>query len=204
MRSTLTFALSFAVLLLAMPSATSAPPEGRFPADAGAILAKMGPDAILEMGFRKDGSIDEIEFHVPYDQIPADVRAALDKLLPGGEVLDAEIEYVAGAVLPRYEVTKKVDGMEAEVLVDPKGNVITWELAVAADRVPDAVKKAADGATGGEVTQYEEIRDGAKQLTAYHVKKEENGIRWKIAISPEGAVDYVRREMKSEVEVTVR
>jgi hypothetical protein len=198
-------ALAVAVSILALTtSATSAPPESVFPPDVGPIVEKMKPDGLVEMGFHKDGSMDQVEFHVPFDELPAEVRAALEKLVPGGEVLDAEIEYMKGAALPRYEVTKRIDGMESEVLVDPKGNVIEWELQVPADKVPEAVRKAADGAAGGTATQYEEIRDPAKQLLAYHVKKEQDGVKWKIAVSPQGAVQYVRREMKAEVEVTVR
>ena len=47
-------------------------------------------------------------------------------------------------------------------------------------------------------------RDAAKALTAYHVKKDENGVKWKIALSTTGEVQFVRREIKSEIEVTVR
>ena len=188
------------LLLATLPAASA--PEERYPADVGAILAKMGPDAKLELGLTKDGSIDELEFHVPYADLPQAARDALDKALPGGEVLDAEIEYARGAV--NYEVTKKIDGKEAEVLVDAGGNVVSWELEVAADAVPPAVVKAVEGAAGGTVTAYEEIRDAAKKLVAYHVKKDDNGIKWKIALSPEGAVQFVRREVKAEVEVTVR
>lgn len=190
-----------AVLVLTIPAALSGPGE-RFPADVGALLAKMGPDAKLEMGLTKDGSIDEVEFHVPYAELPQAARDAFDKLLPGGEILDAEIEYVGGNV--HYEVTKKIDGRESEVLIDAGGNVVAWELEADPKTVPPAVVKAAEGAAGGTVTVYEEIRDGTKKLTAYHVKKDENGIKWKIALSPEGTVQFVRREMKAEIEVTVR
>jgi hypothetical protein len=161
----------------------------------------MKPDGKIEMGVLKDGSIDNVEFHVPYTELPANVRTALDALIPGGEVVDAEIEYAGGAVL--YEVTKESDGLESEVLVDATGKVVEWEVQVAPASVPDAVKKAAE-AGGGTVTAYEEIRDSAKKLTAYHAKKDENGAKLKIALSPEGVVQYVRREMTAEVEVTIR
>jgi hypothetical protein len=199
-RSTAWFAVP--VALLATTMLASSAPEGRFPADAATFVAMMGPDDVLEMGFRKDGSIDDVEFHVPYEKLPAPVREALDRLLPG-PALGAEIEHTAQGVL--YEVTKKGEGgAETEVLVDATGKVVNWEVVVDAAKVPDAVRKAADGAAGGTPTQYEEIRDGAKRLTGYHVKKDENGVRWKIALSPEGAVQSVRREVKAEIEVTVR
>jgi hypothetical protein len=200
-RSIAWFAVPVAVLAVTMLPAASAP-ESRFPADAGTTVAMMGPDDVLEMSFGKDGSIDDVEFHVPYDRLPAPVREALDKLLPG-DALGAEIEHTAQGVL--YEVTKKGEGgAETEILVDASGKVVNWEVVVDAAKVPEAVKKAADGATGGTATQYEEIRDGARALTAYHVKKDESGIKWKIAISPAGAVQSVRREVKAEIEVTVR
>ena len=87
------------------------------------------------------------------------------------------------------------------------GTIAAWpvhaEVPTAADFAACNMK-AAEGAAGGTVTVYEEIRDGTKKLTAYHVKKDENGIKWKIALSPEGTVQFVRREMKAEIEVTVR
>jgi hypothetical protein len=190
-----------AVVVLAMPFATSAP-ESIFPADAGAIVSKMGPDGRIEMGFAKDGAMEDVEFHVPYGDLPAPIREKLDALLPGGEVLDAEVEYSPSG--QQFEVTKKIDGKEAEVLVDARGEVVSWELQVDEAAVPEAVRKAAGSATGGTVTQYEEIRDGAKALIAYHVKKDEGGIRWKIEIAPDGTVRYVRREVVAEIEVTVR
>jgi uncharacterized membrane protein YkoI len=188
------------ILAIAVPWATSAP-EARFPGDVGEVLAKMKPDGRIEMGLGKDGALDAIEFHVPYDQLPESARSALEKLLPGGEVLDAEIEYTAAGV--HYEVTKRIDGKEAEVLVDASGKVVNWELEVDAAKVPEAVRKAAETAAGGTVTMYEEISDGAKKVIAYHVKKDEDGKKWKIAISPDGKVQERRREMNAEIEVTV-
>jgi hypothetical protein len=201
MKRTLLLAVPILVVLaLAVPRAVSAP-EARFPGDIAAVIEKMKPDGKIEMGLAKDGTFDAIEFHVPYEQLPQATRDALEKLLPGGEVLDAEIEYTAAGV--SYEVTKRIDGKESEVLVDAGGKVVNWEIEVDAAKVPEAVRKAVESLPG-KLTMYEEISDGAKKVTAYHVKKDEDGKKWKIAISPDGKVQEMRREMTAEIEVTVR
>jgi uncharacterized membrane protein YkoI len=189
------------LLAWVLPLATSAP-EARFPGDIAEVIAKMAPDGKIEMGLAKDGTFDAIEFHVPFEQLPQAARDALEKHLPGGEVLDAEIEYTAAGV--SYEVTKKIDGRESEVLVDADGKVVNWEIEVDAAKVPEAVRKAAEATEGGRVTMYEEISDGAKKVIAYHVKKDDGGKKWKIAIAPDGKVQEARREMNAEIEVTVR
>jgi hypothetical protein len=202
MRALATALLLPCVLALAACGRADAQPENAFPKEAAAIVETMGGNQRIEMGIRADGSFDEIEFHVPYEDLPEPVRAAMEKLIPGGKVLDAEIEFAKGA--KSYEVTKEVDGKEQEVLVDEKGAVLTWEIEVDVAKVPDAVQRAAENAAGGEVTAWEEIRDGAKRLTAYHVKKDDAGRKYKLSIAPDGKLEYVRREMTAEIEVTVR
>jgi uncharacterized membrane protein YkoI len=162
----------------------------------------MGAEQIVEMGAGRDGRLKEIEFHVPYATLPEAVRTALETLVPGGEVLDAEVEIVGARRL--YEVTKRIDGREVEVLVDAAGRPVEWESEIDPAAAPPAVLASARAAVPGNVTAVEEIRDPARTLLAYHIKIDDAGKRYKLALSPSGAVREVRREMRAEIEVLVR
>jgi hypothetical protein len=187
-------------LLLAILAAGCA--SNRFPPETREDLKLMRPDAKLEVGLTEDGGIGDVEFHVPLEALPAAVRAAADRHMPGGDVVDCEKEYLDGVA--HWEVTKRTAGKDQEILFDSTGTPVLWELEIDPSSAPKNVIEAADAAIGGSRTKVEEIRDAAKNLTAYHIKKDEGGIRYKIVLSTKGVVEQVYREMSAEIEVPIR
>lgn len=181
-------------LVLAVGCAT-----GRFPADTAANARLAAPDGLIEFAVDDRGGVLEVEFHVPLAALPAEVRAAAEREMPGGQVLDCEKEYHGRKVY--WEVTKRIGGREQEVLFDGSGKPVGWEIEVDAASAPAAVLQAADEAVGGSRTKVEEIRDGEKRLVEYHVKKTDRGVRYKLVVTPEGKVLRIWREMKAEIEV---
>jgi hypothetical protein len=173
-----------------------------FPPETSKDAALVPANETVEVGIDDGGRVRVVEFHVPPDALPAAIRAAADREMPGGEIVGCEKEYVDGVL--HWEVTKRVSGKEVEVLFDMKGNPVEWEIEIDRTAAPAAVLAAADSAAGGSVTKIEEIRDGAKKLTAYHVKKADRGIRYKLEIAPDGRVLRVLRETNAEIEIPIR
>jgi len=171
----------------------------RFPPQTSSEVRRLGPEGSIEMTLTRGGRIAEVEFHVAPSALPSHVLRAMNEQFPGGEVTGAEVEYVAGVL--HYEVTKRVEGRDMEVMFDEQGNPVRWELEVEENRVPKAVLEAAMRAAPGTLRKVEEIRDADRRLVAYHVKKEDGGIRYKIEIAPEGRVVVVLREVPAEIEV---
>jgi len=172
---------------------------GRFPADTAADARLVAPDGLVEFAVDDRGRVREVEFHVPLAVLPAEIRAAAEREMPGGQVLDCEKEYDGRKVY--WEVTKRIGGKEQEVLFDASGRPVAFEIEVDAAAVPAAVLRAADAAVGGSRTKVEEIRDGDRRLVEYHVKKTDRGVRYKLVVTPEGKVAKIWREMKAEIEV---
>lgn len=186
--------LGSVALVLAIGCAT-----GRFPGDMAEDAKLVAPDGLVEFAVDEHGGVLEVEFHVPLAALPAEVRAAAEREMPGGQVLDCEKEHDGGKVY--WEVTKRIGGKEQEALFDDSGRVIAWELEVDAASVPAAVLQAADEAVGGRRTKVEEIRDGEKRLVEYHVKKTDRAVRYKLVVTPAGRVVRIWREMTAEIEV---
>lgn len=176
-------------------------PAVRFPARTAEELRNVQADGKVEFGLKDDGSLGQVEFHVPPSSLPAHVLEAMDRLVPGGEAIGAEIEYADGRRM--YEVTKRVDGLEREALFDEGGNVVEWEVEVEASAVPQSIAAVADGAAPGRITAFEEIRSPDGTLRAWHVKKDDAGIRYKIAVDLDGSLIGVFRETPAEIEVPV-
>lgn len=174
----------------------------RFPAETEAELRNVRPDGKIEFALKDDGSLGQVEFHVPPSTLPKHILEAMDRLVPGGETIDAEIEYADGRRL--YEVTKRVGNLEREALFDDAGNVVEWEVEVERGEVPDSIVQTAAAAAPGEFTAYEAIKGPDEVVRAWHMKKNDGGIKYKIAVGADGALIVVVRETNAEIEVPVR
>jgi len=131
------------------------------------------------------------------------VRNAMNELHPGGPFTDAEREYNDGVLY--FELSREVNGLEVEAMFTPEGELHAEEVSVAADTVPQAVKDAiAAEYADGTVTNWEEIRNGARELTAYHVKLGMGGKKYKVMVSTEGSITGAYIEVPAEIEVPVR
>ena len=170
---------------------------------AGIDVAEARRANKVEIQFDRDGSMTEVEYHVPPGEIPEGVREAMDRLHPGGPFTDAEREMHDGQML--YELSRTVDGLEVEAMFDANGALRSEEVEVRAEAVPEGVRAAVrDRFPGGVVDKYEEIRDGSRRLVEYHVKVDVSGVRHKLILSTSGAVRGDFLEIEAEVEVPAR
>ena len=156
----------------------------------------------IEVQVDSKGRPLEIEYHVKPQAVPASVREAMDALHPGGEAVGAEKEYVGSDLF--WELTKDIEGREVEAMFHPDGRLHSEEVEVEGSSVPDAVKAAVAARMDGEVTKWEEIRNGDRELVEYHAKlKASNGMKYKLLVTTHGEVFGVYREVPAEIEVPV-
>ena len=156
----------------------------------------------IEIQVDKSGAFREVEFHVDPSMVPAAVRAAMDKLHPGGTHVDAEVERQGGVTY--YEITTKLNDVEFEAMFLPDGTLHAEENQVAASAVPEVARKAvATAFAGADVRKWEEIRDGGRNLVEYHVKLDHEGRRIKAMVSTAGQVTGAVLEVPAEIEVPI-
>ena len=74
-----------------------------------------------------DGEEEEDdEIDVPVDELPDNIKQAVEAAVPGGDITEAELEMEDGQQV--YEVTVEKDGQEFEVEVSKDGEVLEVEL----------------------------------------------------------------------------
>lgn len=193
MRTFLLCSFAFAAAACAAPAP--------FPRDSGHYAEMVPESGRIEIGLRADGSIGEVEFHISPEQLPPAVLVAARAEL--GTLVAAEIEWEEGVLY--YEATGlAANGLELEAMFTPAGALHSFELAVGRAAMPAAVVATAEAWRGaGTVTSWEEIRDGARVLREYHVKKIAGGKRYKLIFGLDGALLRAVRETPAEVEVVV-
>lgn len=158
-------------------------------------------DDILEMRVDASGRILESEVHTTPDQLPELVRQAMERVVPGGVIVSCEKEHQGKREL--WEVEKRVAGLKREVLFSPGGDVVSTEFEIPIADAPAKILGAADTwVRGGEILSVEEVR-GEGGL-AYHVKKQAEGMRYKLVLTPGGELVVALRELRAEVEVPLR
>ncbi|MFQ5505373.1 MAG: PepSY-like domain-containing protein [Planctomycetota bacterium] len=164
--------------------------------------AEAGAANKIEIALGSGGQYAEVEYHIPPERVPQAVRDAMNRLHPGAAFDDAEKEIIAGTTY--YELTRTVDGRAVEAMFHADGTLHSEELQVPRNRVPRVVRAAIDSRyPDGEVTSWEEIRDGNRELNEYHVKVERSGKHYKVILSAEGLVTRILREVPAEFEVPV-
>ena len=188
-------------LLLLAAGAVSCAAPAPFPAAAGEYAELVPESGRIEVGLSADGSVGEVEFHVAPAELPAEVLAAAREEL--GELVAAEIEWHGGQLY--YEAAGlSPEGREGQAMFTAAGALYSFEIAVAAEEVPAGIREAASNWRGwGEIRAYEEIRDGARALQEYHVKKTVGGKKYKLIFALDGALVRVFRETPAEIEVVV-
>lgn len=187
-------ALTAAVIVGALVAVAFAGPPNGFDIDDARMAKK------IEMQLDKAGRMVEIEFHVDPKDVPAAVRAAMDKLHPGGPFTGAEKEREDGVLY--YELTREVNGFEVEAMFSPDGRLHSEEIQVPENEVPGVVKAAVAAAypKGSEPT-FEEIRNDERNLVEYHVKLSAGGRKHKVMVSPGGTIKGAVLELEAEIEV---
>lgn len=155
----------------------------------------------IEVQLDEDARPLEVEYHVSPERVPASVRAAMDELHAGGQIVAAEKEYVGSDLY--WELTKEIDGREVEAMFRPDGTLHSEEVEVSAGDVPQVVQESVRARMAGTVTKWEEIRDGQRNLVEYHAKVAKDGAKYKVIVTTDGAVIGVLREIPAEIEVPV-
>jgi len=155
----------------------------------------------IEVQFDATGRRTEVEYHILPEAVPAEVRAAMDALHPGGAAIAAEREYDGSTLY--WELTKEIEGREVEAMFHPDGRLHSEEVEVDPSSVPSGVRDALKRRIDGQVAKWEEIRDEERQLVEYHAKTELDRKHYKVILDPGGAVRAVFREVPAEIEVPV-
>lgn len=176
--------------------------SGPFPSSTGTDVLLVGAEGKIEVGLTPAGGVAEVEFHISFADLPTVIRDAAEAHMPAGELLGCEKEYHGGTLY--WEVARRVEGREVELMFDAEGNPYQWERQVESSEVPEVVLRAVGQAVTGTLVVLEEILDAEKTLIEYHAKKNDQGIRYKVLISPEGEVLQVFRETLAEIEVPLR
>jgi len=140
------------------------------------------------------GVATEIEYHIAPGEVPAAVQSAMRGLYTGADFTGAERETHSGKFY--WELSVAVGGHDVEAMFLPDGMLHSQENEVAQDTVPHEVQKGAMGLyPDGAVTAWDEIRNGQRELTEFHVKMRSGGMNYKAAISLDGTVTSVVREV---------
>jgi len=155
----------------------------------------------IEMQVDEHGRTVELEYHVAPSVVPQAVHAAMDRLHPGGSVVDAEREYVGGQLY--WELTKEIGGREVEAMFRPDGTLYREEIEVSASEIPSAVQEAVRARLRGQVTKWEAIRDAERRVIEYHAKGTRDGKSYKVIAGLDGNVLGMVREVPAEIEVPV-
>ena len=187
--------LALAAALFAGCQASS---MGRLPAGLVDLYDNAAPGGWMEIEADRSGRIIEMEAEIPVSALPPAVRAAADRELPGGQIVGAEREIVGGR--HGYEVKKRKDGREYELVFTRGGELLEKEVGLSRDEAPRAVMDAASAAMpGASFKSVELVERGAEKL--YHVKFTRDGVSYKVALTPEGVVTRRVREQKAEIEI---
>ena len=91
--------------------------------DDAEFKAKKAAALAAAMADELDGEDDEIE--VAVEDIPSNIKDAVEKAVPGATITEAEIESEDGQAV--FEVKVEKDGKEIEVEVTPEGEVLEIE-----------------------------------------------------------------------------
>ena len=174
-----------------------------FPDSLATDIHLVPADGHIEFTMDESGRVVETEFHCRPEDAPPAVRAAMERVVPGGSLTGCEKEYIGDTLY--WELRKAVNGRDHEVLFTPAGNVHAQEIEIDPAKAPPTVlQSAAKGVPGGTQTDVEEIRDAAGTVRAYHVKYERDRRKYKVGVTPQGGLLWTVRETTAEIEVPVK
>ena len=165
----------------------------------------------IEIKIHSNGTVEDVEYHVPLDQVPPAVKAKMGELYPGLPLKDlAEKEYEGGTLFFELAVVK--DGMKHEVMFTPAGQPHSKEIQVAVEdpKYPElpGIRDMVVGKYGEQDLVFEVILDAEDQLVEYHVKvKTDAGTpqekRHKLIVTKDGFLAGAFYEVAAEIEVPV-
>ncbi len=124
---------------------------------------------------------------LPFEKLPAPVKAAVFKAYPDAKVLSAEEEREEGKVV--YEVKFKHGAQEIELSLSVDGQVLAEEKVVRLEQTPEVVRKAIAGAlpAGARVESVEQVTEAGKETWEAAVRKAD-GSRIELVVDANGSV----------------
>ena len=78
------------------------------------------------VGYGEEAEEEDDEIDVPVDELPDNIKEAVESAVLGGKITEAELEMEDGQQI--YEVTVEKDGKEFKVEVSKDGKVLEVEL----------------------------------------------------------------------------
>lgn len=154
---------------------------------------------------------EDQEKEVTIQEVPAPVRAAIEKLSAGGTIDELEQEKKGDKVT--YSVEVKKDGKTTEYDLSADGAVLKTEVdeeddddegkeeaeekAVAFDSLPAPVQKAFKAASGGAAATTATMeREGG--IDVYEIEFVKDGVKTSVEASANGAILETERELKPD------
>ena len=149
---------------------------------------------------------EDQEKEVTIQEVPAPVRAAIEKLSAGGTIDELEQEKKGDKVT--YSVEVKKDGKTTEYDLSADGAVLKTEVdeedegkeeaeekTVAFDSLPAPVKKAFEAASGGAAATTATMeREGG--IDVYEIEFVKDGVKTSVEAAANGAILETERELK--------
>jgi hypothetical protein len=173
----------------------------QFPPETTNDVMLLRPDGGMEVTLGGSGYVDGVEFHVPLETLPEEIHEAALNHAADSEIVSCEKEYLGRKQY--WEVTVLRGSKQEELLFDSAGTVHRWEIQIDVLDAPEAILEEADSAVGGWIVEVEEIRDADYELVEYHVKKNNNGDRYKLVFRASGKLKQVYKEVPAELEVPI-
>ena len=122
------------------------------------------------------------EMSVKLAETPPAVRKAIQAAAGDAEVTEVEKETEGGVTL--YEAAWMIDGVEHEICVAESGETVETETKVAADTLPEAVRRAvAKKLPQGTMPEYER-----KTVVLYEVEATIDGEEMEFLVDPAGRI----------------
>jgi len=167
----------------------------------------------IEIKIHSNGTIEDVEYHVPVATVPTAVVDKMKELYEGfdptSDEAKAEKEYEGGELF--FELAWTVEGKKHEVMFTPSGEVhskeieIDWGDSTYGDLTP--IKTDIQGRYGVSQSRCEVILDAADQLVEFHVKlttgSGDDAKKHKLIVTKDGFLAGAYLEVVSELEVPV-
>ena len=122
---------------------------------------------------------------VSLSDLPAPVRATVERLIKGGKIKKLEKEEENGKVV--YDIEAKVQGKDVEYDIASDGSVLSSEESVPFDSLPAAVKAAAKKSFGSSkgLKASREVENGK---TFYEVEGKKGGATKELKLTEAGLI----------------
>ncbi|MEM9379744.1 MAG: hypothetical protein AAGB93_07310 [Planctomycetota bacterium] len=185
---------------LASCAAPGAPPAPTAPPELVLLFDQLAPDGALELEFDRHGRFGDMEAEVSVALVPEVVREAVARAHPGVELTSAEREFQSGAWT--WEVGFEEEGRGVQVVVSDAGELLETERELEPWETLDEVLVAAEATLRySTLVSVDHVTSASGE--EYHVKRELQGARYKIVVTPKGEVLRTLREARAEIEIPV-